>query len=160
MNRRNFLIAGGIALASVGEMTAQMQTSKADCIFCKIVAGTAPAFKLWEDKHFLAFLDNKPIMPGHTLIVPKVHHSYLFDMSKDEYKGIFERVRILEPPLLSTMNARRIGLLVEGFGVDHVHVHMIPLTDRGQIQQKGRADVTQEEFQALAEKIRPAMNKK
>lgn len=155
ISRRSFVIAGGVALTASACLVDQTTpVSKEDCIFCKIIAGTAPSYKLWEDGDFLAFLDNKPIMPGHLLIVPKSHASYLFDMSRRDYDAILDRLHRLEAPLRAVMQARRIGVLVEGFGVDHVHVHMIPLTDKGQIQQKGRTDVTEDEFAQIAEKIR------
>ncbi|HEV7700524.1 MAG TPA: HIT family protein [Pyrinomonadaceae bacterium] len=161
LSRRTFLIAGGLGLAAVNELLAQTSSAtNADCIFCKIIAGTAPSYKLWEDKDFFAFLDNKPIMTGHTLVVPKNHHSYLFEMSKHDYQAIFERVRRLEPPLRSAMQAKRIGLIVEGFGVDHVHIHMVPLTGRGQLLEKGRSDVTPEEFKSVADKIKASLARK
>ncbi len=155
ISRRTFVIAGAAGLAAASEIAAQKAAvARDDCVFCRIVAGTAPAHKLWEDKHFLAFLDHRPIMPGHLLIVPKDHHSYLFDMSRRDYDAILDRLHRLEPPLRNVMQAKRIGVLIEGFGVDHVHVHMIPITEKGQINRPGRADVTDEEFRAVAEKIR------
>ena len=158
ISRRKFLIAGGAALAVTGSIRSQTPRKAVEnCVFCKIVAGTLASYKLWENKHFLAFLDNKPIMPGHTLIVPKEHHSYLFEMSEDDYEGIFERVRKLEPPLRKSMEAKRIGIIVEGFGVDHVHVHMVPMTGGGQLIQKGKTGVTDAEFEVVAERIRPAI---
>lgn len=51
-----------------------------DCIFCKIVAGTIPSHKVYEDDAFLAFLDINPRSPGHTLVIPKEHHRWVWDV--------------------------------------------------------------------------------
>lgn len=161
ITRRDFIVSTSIAGAMAVTASAQKRPkTKPDCIFCKIVAGTAPAFKIWEDKHFFAFLDNKPITPGHTLVVPKEHDSYLFEMSEDDYERIFDRVRRLERPLRQAMGVKRIGLIVEGFGVDHVHVHMVPISKSGELLQKGRPGVTSEEFAATADTIRRAIGTK
>src|SRR4051812_45674129 len=115
ISRRSFVIATGVALtASACRVDKAPPLAKEDCIFCKIIAGTAPGHRVWEDRDFLAFLDNKPIMPGHILIVPKSHRSYLFDMDRPDYDAILDRLHRLEPPLLTVMQARRIGVLVEG----------------------------------------------
>ena len=51
-----------------------------DCIFCKIVKGEIPVFKVYEDENFLAFLDINPISPGHTQVIPKKHYRWVWDL--------------------------------------------------------------------------------
>jgi len=55
-----------------------------DCIFCKIIAGVIPSFKVYEDENVLAFLDIAPVNPGHTLIVPKKHFTNLEEIPEDQ----------------------------------------------------------------------------
>ena len=59
-----------------------------DCIFCKIARGEIPSVKIWEDKDFFAFLDMSPIKPGHTLVIPKEHSDYAFDMNDENYSAL------------------------------------------------------------------------
>ena len=63
-----------------------------DCIFCKIVAGEIPASKVYEDDHFLAFLDISQVTPGHTLVIPKKHARNLLEMTPDETADLFNVV--------------------------------------------------------------------
>ena len=57
-----------------------------DCTFCKIIAGKIPAIKIFEDERYFIMLDNNPINPGHTLVIPKNHIAYIFDMGNKETK--------------------------------------------------------------------------
>ena len=63
-----------------------------DCIFCKIVAGEIPASKVYEDDHFLAFLDISQVTPGHTLVIPKNNARNLLEMTPDETADLFNIV--------------------------------------------------------------------
>ena len=63
-----------------------------DCIFCKIVAGDIPASKVYEDEHFLAFLDISQVTAGHTLVIPKKHARNLLEMAPNETGELFEVV--------------------------------------------------------------------
>jgi histidine triad (HIT) family protein len=162
ISRRNFLAAAGSAglLPLVLSKNAKAQTKiKDDCVFCGFAAGKGKFFKVWEDKHFLAFLDYKPINPGHTLLVPKEHVEYIFDLNKNSYEKIFERARALAAPLKSATEAKRIGVIVEGFGVAHAHVHLIPLHKGGELLKKGATGVTDDEFSQTAEKIAAAIKR-
>ena len=132
--------------------------SDPNCIFCKIVAGKLPAHKLWEDKDFFAFLDHKPINPGHTLLIPKKHAEYIFELAEPLYTKIFKDAQMLAKPLREAMKSTRIGVLVEGFGVSHLHIHLVPINKGdGFGARKGVTGVTEEEFKAVADKIRQAI---
>jgi histidine triad (HIT) family protein len=162
ISRRNFLAAAGSAgllpLALSKNAKAQIKI-KDDCVFCGFTAGKGKFFKVWEDKHFLAFLDYKPINPGHTLLVPKEHVEYVFDLNKNSYEKIFERARVLAAPLKTATEAKRIGVIVEGFGVAHVHVHLVPLHKSGELLRKGATGVTDKEFSQTAAKITAAIKR-
>ena len=153
-SRRKFLLATASgALLPLAVLNQSIAQTKDDCIFCQFGQNKAKHFKIWEDKNFLAFLDHKPINPGHTLLIPKKHFEYLFDLDKKTYTQILERARELSNPLKIAMEAKRVGLMVEGFGVNHVHIHLVPLHGGGELTKKGVVGVTDEEFAKVAEKI-------
>lgn len=104
-----------------------------DSIFTKIIKGEIPAHKIYEDENFAAFLDIKPINPGHTLVVPKRQIDYLFDLPHDLYAEIFEACRRLESAIRKSTNAERVGMVVYGFDVPHAHIHLIPLYTGGEL---------------------------
>ncbi len=104
-----------------------------DCLFCKIVAGEIPCHKVWEDEKHLAFLDIHPMRDGHTLVIPKTHASYLFDLDDLAYVGLLRAAKTVARTLKSSMSVPRVGVAVEGFAVDHVHVHLVPIDGGGQM---------------------------
>ncbi len=159
ISRRSFVAAGGMGLVLSQELIAQASDVKQDenCPFCRISAGKLSAFKVWEDKHFLAFLDHKPITPGHTLLIPKEHYPYLFDMPEKRYGEMMTRLRRLAAPVRTAMSSKRVGVIVEGFGVDHCHVHIVPINGGDELTRRGVAGVTDDEFALVAKKIRAAI---
>lgn len=98
------------------------------CIFCKIVAGEIPCHKVWEDETHLAFLDIRPIRRGHTLVVTKAHAPYLFDLDGEAYGALMRATKEVAEKLKPALGVPRVGVAVEGFEVDHVHVHLIPMS--------------------------------
>jgi histidine triad (HIT) family protein len=100
-----------------------------DCVFCKIVEGKLPAHKIWEDEQFLAILDINPNTPGHTLLLPKIHEPYVFDLEPNLYSSLFNLAKKLSKPILEITKAKRIGVVIQGFTVPHVHLHLIPMND-------------------------------
>ncbi len=89
--------------------------------------GDVACVKVWEDEKYFAFLDQYPAKPGHTLLIPKKHTDYMFDLEDGEYEELMLKVKALAKKLKLKLNPKRIGLVVEGFGVPHVHVHLIPI---------------------------------
>src|SRR3989338_3964338 len=127
--------------------------TKTDCIFCKIIDGEIPVVKIFEDKKYFAFLDMNPINPGHTLLIPKKHTDYLFDLSDDEYSELMLKAKHLAKILKNKLKSKKIGLIVEGFGVSHVHIHLVPINSMGELNQKRTKPMNKEELNILAEKI-------
>ena len=99
-----------------------------NCIFCKIAAGKIPAQKTFEDDSFVAFLDIHPRAAGHTLLIPKQHYPWVFDMPEDLYGKLFQTAKILVPVLKETYKADYVQLGIVGKDVPHAHVHLIPRT--------------------------------
>ena len=99
-----------------------------NCIFCKIVAGEIPAVKIWEDDEFIAILDVMPNTEGMTLVMAKEHYdSYAFDMPKDVYSRLMLASRKVAKILEKGLGVQRIAMVMEGMGVDHIHIKLYPL---------------------------------
>lgn len=126
----------------------------ADCVFCKIISGEIPSAKVWEDERFLAFLDINPINPGHTLLIPKGHEGYLFDMGEGDYLGIMEAAKRLAGPIRQATGAKKIGVIVEGFLVPHVHLHLVPLNAGGELSFSRQRKASPEELRGMAQKVK------
>ncbi|MET0168334.1 MAG: HIT family protein [Vicinamibacterales bacterium] len=103
------------------------------CIFCEIVAGRVPEPIVFEDAAHIAFFPLEHINPGHLLLIPKRHTDYLFDMDAAGYHALWAAAARLAPGMRSVISAVRIGVVVEGFGVPHVHVHLVPLYARDEL---------------------------
>src|SRR3990167_3772561 len=104
-----------------------------DCIFCKIVKGEIPAVKIFEDEKHFAFLDMNPINSGHTLLIPKKHADYLFDLNDKEYSELMLKAKELAKLLKNKLEPKRVGIIVEGFLIPHAHIHLVPLNKGGEL---------------------------
>ena len=106
-----------------------MGNANTSCLFCKIVADKLPARLVFEDEISLAFLDHRPVFPGHCLLIPKLHYETLADLPSDLVEGFFLNAQLL---------ARAVELALEAQGtfvamnnrvsqsVPHLHVHIVP----------------------------------
>ena len=102
-----------------------------DCIFCKIVRGEAPSWKVMETEKAYAFLDINPVNEYHTLIIPKNHYTNIFDTPEEEMKEIIALVK-----KVSTLYNEKLGInhlqVVNSNGheaqqdVFHIHYHIVP----------------------------------
>jgi histidine triad (HIT) family protein len=124
-----------------------------NCIFCDFANAKKECFKVWEDEHFFAFLDINPINPGHTLLIPKEHVADVFEMSPNEYKDIFEAAQYLSFKLKKVFNAPKVGLAIEGFGIDHAHIHIVPVHNGNDLNPERAKPMTGEELKKIQEKI-------
>jgi histidine triad (HIT) family protein len=131
----------------------QIKNKMKNCAFCKIVKGELPAVKLWEDEKYFIFLDNQPVKPGHVLVLPKKHTDYIFDLNDKEYIELMLKSKEVSKILKNKLNPKRVGIAVEGFGVPHVHVHLIPLDKGGEIDPANAKPASDEELNKIARKI-------
>lgn len=95
-------------------------------IFARIVRGEIPCHKVWEDERHLAFLDIRPVQPGHTLVIPKADGDYLFDLEPQRYVELMQAVRTVARLLKERTGCQRVVEVVLGYEVPHAHVHLIP----------------------------------
>lgn len=100
-----------------------------ECIFCKIVAGESPAYKIWEDDEHLAFLSIYPNTLGASVVIPKKHFaSYAFEMPSDELAKLTIKAAIVGKLLDQAFDdVGRTAMVFEGFGINHVHAKLFPL---------------------------------
>ena len=124
-----------------------------NCIFCKIVKGEIPAVKIWEDENYLAILDINSINPGHTLLIPKKHEDYLFDLNNEEYSGLMLKSKIVAELLKKKLNPKRIGMAVEGFGVPHIHIHLVPINNPYELNPEKAKKMSSEKLNKIQEMI-------
>jgi len=103
----------------------------AECVFCKIVKGELPCFKVYEDERVLAFEDINPIAEGHTLIIPKKHAENLWEISKEDLAAIHLVSKKVAHALREVLKPSGIAVLqLNGQGakqvVMHYHLHLVP----------------------------------
>ena len=82
-----------------------------DCIFCKILNKAAPASFVYEDDHVVAFLSNRPVNQGHTLVVPKKHYVNIYDMPVDEAAYLFKVVKRVAHAVRDGLNAEGVRIV-------------------------------------------------
>jgi len=100
-----------------------------DCIFCKMVNGDVPVTEVYDDDNFFAFLDNNPLVEGHTLIIPKRHYNTVLDMPSSLGGELLDAIKKVGFDLIKEGKAESINLAVIGEDVKHAHVHVIPRKD-------------------------------
>ncbi len=98
-----------------------------DCIFCKIVAGKMPAYKVYEDKNYIAVLDLFPNITGQTLVIPKKHlESYAFGLKDSDLREFIIAIKKVANLLEKRLKVGRIHMVLEGTGVNHLHAKLYP----------------------------------
>jgi histidine triad (HIT) family protein len=126
-------------------------------IFTRIVQGEIPCHKIAEDEHFLAFLDINPLHEGHTLVIPKVEVDYLFDLDDELLADMLPFAKEVARKIKAVVPCERIGVTVIGLEVPHAHIHLIPINGVHDMEfSRPKLKLSQEEFAALAERIRKA----
>lgn len=126
-----------------------------DSIFTKIIQGEIPAHRIYEDDQVIAFLDVHPLTPGHTLVVPKVQVDHLWELDDDAYHYLWSVVKRLGSHIKEVQQTPRVAVVVEGFGVPHVHVHLVPITSTQDLkkQQDTTAPIDHEGLAATAARL-------
>jgi len=100
-----------------------------DCPFCAIVAGEEAGSVVFEDEVSVGFLDNRPLFPGHTLLVPREHHEALWDLPPELVEPLFANVRLLSLAVREAMGAQGSFVAANNIvsqSVPHLHVHVVP----------------------------------
>jgi histidine triad (HIT) family protein len=103
-----------------------------NCIFCKIVAGEIPTHMTYENEFVVAFPDIHPQTPGHTLVIPKAHHTWFYEVPGELAAEWFSAAQMLALKLKEDRGADYVQMSIIGKDVPHAHMHLIPrmLTDK------------------------------
>ena len=102
-----------------------------ECVFCAIVAGTKPAAIVWSDDDFVAFLDQRPVFKGHTLLVPRAHVVTLPDLPSVLGAGFLAAAQAIATAMVSGLGAQGSFVAVNNTvsqSVPHLHMHVVPRT--------------------------------
>ncbi|MBN2109925.1 MAG: HIT family protein [Methanosarcinaceae archaeon] len=102
-----------------------------DCLFCKIVSGEIPSYKVYEDDFVYAFLDIYPCSEGHTIVLPKKHIPSFTDMEESDASKLFGSVNRVAKTVEMILDVPGLNIGINngeiaGQSVPHVHVHIIP----------------------------------
>src|SRR5215510_631293 len=100
-----------------------------ECLFCRIVSGELPATIVYEDENAVAFLDHRPLFPGHSLLVPKQHVETLGDLPPAQVGPFFKAVQLLSRGVETAMQAEGTFVAMNNRvsqSVPHLHVHVVP----------------------------------
>ncbi len=123
-------------------------------LFEKIIQGTIPSYKVYEDQNFYAFLDINPLAKGHTLLVPKLPVDYIFDLPQDTYTELMQCARKVAAAIEKAVPCTRIGIAVVGLEVPHAHIHLIPLHQSAINFSDPKLSLAKEELEHIATAIR------
>lgn len=94
-----------------------------DCIFCKIVAGEAPSYKVYEDDKYIAIMDVFPVTRGHVLVIPKTHYAWTYDVP--EFGGYWEVAKKMQQAIDKSLRPKWSQFFTHGL-IHHAHIHVIP----------------------------------
>lgn len=100
-----------------------------ECLFCEIVAGSRTASVVMESDDVLAFLDHRPVFPGHCLLIPKMHTETLADLPADRVGGFFQAAQLLSQAVETALGADGSFVAINNRvsqSVPHLHVHVVP----------------------------------
>lgn len=124
-------------------------------IFTQIVQGDIPAYKVAETEDHLAFLDIRPMVKGHTLVIPKQEVDYLFDLPHELYLSLQVFAKEVALALQAAVPCERIATAVVGLEVPHAHIHLMPIRQMSDFGfGKPPVELSSEEMKALAADIR------
>ncbi|SCA57661.1 Histidine triad (HIT) protein [Candidatus Terasakiella magnetica] len=137
--------------------------SNADCVFCKILKGEIPSFKVYDDDHTYGFMDINPANAGHVLVIPKYHAPNIYEIPKDWVSDCMITAQKIAKAVHEVTRPDGINILqANGEGaaqsVHHFHIHVLPRSnDDGLKMNWELVPGDMDEIAALAEKIKSAL---
>lgn len=129
------------------------------CIFCKIIAGEIPFYKVYEDDRTLAFLDIKPVNPGHTLVVPKKHYENMEAVPAEDLTALILAVKKVGRLLKEKLGVAGYNLGVNndplsGQIVPHLHFHVMPRREGDGLQLWPQEDYAPGEAEEIIRRLK------
>ena len=122
-----------------------------NCIFCNIAAGKSPCYKIYEDENFLGFLDIFPRTKGHTLLIPKKHYRWVYDVQN--FSDYWQAALKITKAMKTGLNLSFVTYVTHGLEVSHAHIHIMPRYEDETIFVPEIKKLTAEELKSIAQKI-------
>ena len=123
-------------------------------IFSRIVAGEIPCYKIAENDKFFAFFDISPLVPGHTLVIPKKEEDYIFDISDEDLAEMIVFAKKIAFAIKKGFPCKKVGVAVIGLEVPHAHIHLVPMQKEGDLDFKHeKMHPTEEQFKEWQKRI-------
>ncbi|MFC3284488.1 HIT family protein [Litchfieldella rifensis] len=126
-------------------------------IFTRIIQKELPGHFVWEDEQCVAIMTLNPMKPGHVLVIPRQEIDHWDDLPLELSAHLMAVSQKLAKALKQAFPCARVGILVVGLEVPHVHIHLVPLDRMQDIRVEGLAQAEAEELAAAAAKIREAL---
>jgi histidine triad (HIT) family protein len=101
-------------------------TENDSCIFCKILAGQAEAYRIYEDELSLAILDINPFSKGHCLVIPKRHVPWWHDLTLEEVESLFRVARTVAEKIMKAYSPDFVAMYARGRRIPHTHIFLVP----------------------------------
>jgi len=136
-----------------------------DCAFCAIIAGGGDADVVFEDDLSLAFLDNRPLFPGHVLLIPRAHYEAIWDLPDELVGPLFLNARLLAVAVRDAMDSAGAFVAANNIvsqSVPHFHIHVVPRNRRDGLRGffwPRRKYASEAEAEAAAEAVRGAVER-
>lgn len=129
-------------------------------IFTKIIGGEIPATFVWRDPECVAFLSIAPMKPGHTLVVPRIEVDHWIDLDPALAQHLFAVAQTIGRAQDTAFSPRRVGVMIVGDEVPHVHIHVVPIDSAGELSfALADPDAKPEDLAAAAERLRAALRR-
>ena len=96
-------------------------------VFSRIIAGELPARFVWQDEHSVVFLSNRPLRPGHSLVVPRLEVDHWLDADPELLSHLTRTAQVIGRAQMAVFKPARIGLMIAGLEVPHLHIHVVPI---------------------------------
>ena len=123
-------------------------------IFSRIVKGEIPCYKIAENERFFAFLDINPVAKGNTLVIPKRETDYIFSLDDEELAEMSVFAKKVAQAIEKAVPCKRIAVAVIGLEVPHAHIHLIPISQEGDMDfKKEHVHMSEEEFREVQQRI-------
>ena len=118
------------------------------------MAGEIPCYKISENDKFFAFFDISPLVPGHTLVIPKKEEDYIFDISDADLAEMIVFAKKIALAIKKAIPCKKVGVAVIGLEVPHAHIHLVPMQKEGDLDfRHEKMHPTEEQFKEWQKKI-------
>ena len=134
-----------------------------DCLFCKIISGEIPSYKLYEDEKIIAFLDINPVTPGHTLVAPKGHFADTRETPDRVIEELAVATKLIAQAIIDAQGNPGYNIEVNtgaaaGQVIPHTHWHIIPRSEDDGLKHWLGTQLSEDAMQAIADNIKSKLS--